>query len=345
VREREGLLLTLDTDDGRRGLGEAVLDPSAADGGALLAQTLRALAPGLISRDVESVDVAGVVHKDDDGAALRAVACGLDTALCDLLAQGRGVSMAQLLRPQPQELIEVNALVMSVMEAASEASAARDAGYRSLKLKVGVMRSLKEELGRVAAVREALGSEIKLRLDPNGAWSEAEALAAIEAFAVYDIEYVEQPIAPGDLAAMARLHGALDVAIAADEDVTDFVTAQRIIESRAADVLVLKPQRLGGLGACLQIIEAARAAGVHCVVTTTIDAGVGTAAALHLAATAGSGLAHGLATAALLESDLTQAPLTVLAGAMAPAAGPGLGVALDEAALARYAVGAWETCT
>ncbi|MDP2675401.1 MAG: enolase C-terminal domain-like protein, partial [Dehalococcoidia bacterium] len=62
-----------------------------------------------------------------------------------------------------------------------------------------------------------------------------------------------------------------------------------------------------------------------------------TAAALHLAATLpAEGPAHGLATGALLAADIVARPLAVRAGRMALPEGPGLGVELDEGALARY---------
>ena len=95
-----------------------------------------------------------------------------------------------------------------------------------------------------------------------------------------------------------------------------------------------------GFDATLAIVVAAAAAGVAVVVTTTIDTGVATAAALHLAATLPeAGPAHGLATAPLLEVDLLREPLNVTRGRMTLPPGPGLGIELDEALLARYAVG------
>ena len=73
------------------------------------------------------------------------------------------------------------------------------------------------------------------------------------------------------------------------------------------------------------------------VVTTTIDAGIGTAAALHLAATLPpSAPACGLATGSLLVADLIARPLATRGSRMELPDGPGLGVALDDEELARY---------
>jgi L-alanine-DL-glutamate epimerase-like enolase superfamily enzyme len=87
----------------------------------------------------------------------------------------------------------------------------------------------------------------------------------------------------------------------------------------------------------LHIAGAALKAGAGCVVTTSIEAGPGTAACLHIAAAVGAGRAHGLATLDLLESSLIlPGVLAVEHGCMAPPSGLGLGIALDGAALERY---------
>jgi L-alanine-DL-glutamate epimerase-like enolase superfamily enzyme len=201
--------------------------------------------------------------------------------------------------------------------------------------------SIDADLRCIASVRDEIGPDVKLRLDPNGAWSIDRAVRTINSLAEYDLEYVEQPIPPGDLNGLRRLQAAVDVPIAADEDVTDLETARRIVESGAAQLLVLKPQRLGGLRASQQVVEMANAAGLRCVVTTSIEAGAGTAACLHLAAALPPGSpASGLATAGLLASELTTPQLTIEHGAMRVPATAGLGVQLDGAAMAKYA-GAW----
>jgi L-alanine-DL-glutamate epimerase-like enolase superfamily enzyme len=95
---------------------------------------------------------------------------------------------------------------------------------------------------------------------------------------------------------------------------------------------------VGGLGAARRIVDMALAAGMSVVVTTTIDAGIGTAAALHLAATLPEPApACGLATGHLLAADLIAPPLVARGGRMDLPAGAGLGVRLDDRALARVA--------
>jgi o-succinylbenzoate synthase len=346
VRHREGLFLELTTGDGLVGLGEAAPVPELGVEGDALAQTFASVAGGLVGLDIDEITGLEPARACEDESEA-ALACALDTAVCDLSAQSQGVSLASFLRAGAARTVDVNALVTQpdLLVAAQAATNAREAGYRTIKLKVGMAAEMTEECARVAAVRKAIGPELKLRLDPNGAWTVAAALEALRAMAPLAIEYVEQPMAPGNLDAMRYLQEHVAVALAADEDVTDLEAARRIIQTGAARVLILKPQRLGGLRACLPIIDAARAAGLACVVTTSIEAGIGTAACLQLGAALPPGLpACGLATALLLESDLTSAPIPVVNGSMRLPDSPGLGVRLDAAALARYSDG-WHEVT
>ncbi len=192
----------------------------------------------------------------------------------------------------------------------------------------------------MAAVREALGPDIRLRIDANEAWGVEQAIRAVRELEEYGLEMVEQPVAAGDLPGLARVRAAVDVPIAADEDVTNVEAAERVLEAGAADVLVVKPMVVGGLRPARRIVEMAAAAGASVVVTTTIDAGIGTADALHLAATMPpGGPACGLATGSLLDAYLRTRPLVARCGRMGLPDGPGLGVELDEGQLARYGGG------
>src|SRR5262249_50094055 len=153
------------------------------------------------------------------------------------------------------------------------------------------------ELARIAAIRATLGADVRLRIDANAAWDVPEAIAIIRAAERYQLELVEQPVA--DLAGMAQVRAASPTPIAADESVGGPPHATKVIAAGAADVLVIKPMMAGGLRRARAIIVQAQLAGLQALVTTTIDAGVGVAAALHLAATLPPQLACGLATGPL----------------------------------------------
>lgn len=246
---REGVIVRLTTDDGLVGLGEA--SPLPQDGAEGLQEVLAMLVkakPALIGKRVDEIETRPRGAKLDRCVAA-AVSCALDTAVCDVLAQAAGISMAELLAPRVSRSVVVNATVgaSSTTAACTAARQARAAGFSCVKLKVGLTRDMEKECERVATVRAALGSQVQLRLDANGAWSVEQAIRMIRALAAYDLEFVEQPVSPGDVTALRQVRAAVHAPIAADEDITDLDTAQRVLQLGAAQILVLKPMATGDL--------------------------------------------------------------------------------------------------
>ena len=338
--ERRGVLLQLHTDTGLVGLGEAAPIPGSAPRAwsdvATLLEVVQVSLPGKRLEDM--ADVVGPMDHLHP-AAVAAVRCGLDTAACDVLAQAAGTPVALWLERESSETVPVNATIAlpDAASAADAAAKARASGFPCVKLKVGMATGAEAECERVAAVRKAIGNRLKLRLDANGAWGVKQAIHTIQALEPYDIEFVEQPVACGNVEALRRVRAAVRIPIAADEDVDSVAAAQRVLGAGAAQVLVIKPMVVGGLRPARQIIERAQAQGVACIVTTALDAGIGIAAALHLAATLPStGLACGLATGVLLTTDLLTTPLTVRDGRVQRPNAAGLGVRLDEEAVKRH---------
>ena len=338
--ERHGFLLRLGTDKGLAGLGEVAPIPgSDSRVGVDVTTLLETVAPRLVGNSLEAVHNALGTMEQLHPAAVAAVRCGIDTAVCDLLSQAAGMPVALWLAGQAAETVPVNATVaLADTVLAAEASArVRALGFPCVKLKVGMAEGVETERERVAAVRNAIGERTKLRLDANGAWDEDEAIATIRALEPYDLEFVEQPVAFGNVQSLRRVREAVNTPIAVDEDVTGAEAAARVLRAGAAQMLIIKPMVVGGLRAARQIIQSAQSQGVSCVVTTTIDTGIGIAAALHLAATLPSPtLACGLATGDLLATDLLASPLAIHDGRMRRPDTPGLGVRLDETMLERF---------
>src|SRR3954471_3431672 len=329
---RYGAIIRVTADDGRVGLGEAA--PLPAFGGGTLDDTLAQIAKLAVRIAGQDLDAALELldRLDYAEAGISAAACGFDTALLDVQAQAAGLPLAQLLAEGAAAVVPVNATVGTLDTAAAcrAAGQAAQAGILCVKLKVGIMGTRAAELARIAAVRSALGADVRLRIDANAAWDVPEAIAIIRAAERYQLELIEQPVAADDLAGMAQVRASVHTLIAADESVGGPEQAERVIAAGAADILVIKPMMAGGLRRARAIIAQAQRAGLTTFVTTTIDTGVGVAAALHLAATLPTPLACGLATGTLLVGDLLAHPIVVRNGALYVPDQPGLGVRMDE---------------
>ncbi len=328
---RETWIILLQGTDGRVGVGEAVLEPDATEvEETILARAIRETAGRAREGDLPDAEELELL-----GSPGRAFRAAVDAGRLDLATTFDGAPVA------------VNGTIgfAAPREGAQAALQAIEAGFTTLKLKAGAERETEDLVARVRAIRGAVGPEILLRLDVNGAWDLATAEDRLEAIARYDVQYVEQPLAADDTAGAAALRGLVRVPVAADEAIHSVAAARRILAEGAADVLVVKPARVGGPVAVAEIAAAAAERGVPLVLSTLFETGIGIAGARACAVGLPGGLAHGLATAGLLEHDLLAEPLVVEDGRMVPPGGSGsggLGVRLDDRVLRRFAVEAVE---
>lgn len=332
---RTGVIIRLDGEDGLHGLGEAA--PLGAD---VETNVVRLLT--IVEREIAGIDVARLTEVTSRLTAtepvLAALRCGLDMAASDLLAKAARIPVAEFLGGCRRQAVAVNATISADTPdlAARAAGWAIANGFRCVKLKVGMMDSIAAECELVGAVRDAIGPDAMLRVDANQAWTPTRAISTIRELERFGIEFVEQPVPALDLQGLITVRKAVNTPIAADEPITSEHTARAVIESHAADIVVIKPMVVGGLRKAVEIANLARRVAVEAVITTTIDSGVGIAAALHLAAAIEGSRACGLATAELLESDLTLGTTQAIAGLMLCPGTPGLGVEIDEVKSAPY---------
>lgn len=284
--DRGGVLLVLASEDGHLGQGEASplpgLSPETLD------EAWRALA-GYAGRAFPiEIDlclpvlpqVASLLRRlpIDPPSARFAV----ETALLDLAGQRSGVPVSTLLRGAwPTVPIPLARLVDDEDPEAVEegARAALADGFATLKLKVGRPWRFEAETEALRRVRAATGERLALRLDANGAWSRAEAVARLAALSPFRPEFVEQPV-PAD-----QLPGFRESAVplAADETLALEDGMARLRAEGGASVVVLKPTVLGGLLRCRALAAEASEAGLEVVVSHALEGPVALAAAAELA--------------------------------------------------------------
>ncbi len=315
MTSREGVLLSL-SDGEHVGWGEAAPVPgwSAHDLDSVTA-ALAASAAGL------ELDIGEVLDSLERVPEARAALAG---ATADLAARRRGLPLSHCLDPDAADSVAVNALVTALDpdEAARQAVAAVRTGITAVKLKVA-SESGAADLDRVAAVRSAIGPEIELRLDANGGWTITQALAALDSAADHDIAFCEEPVAGLD--SIAEVGAASAVPVGIDESARSVDEIAVALGTGTIDVVVVKPQAIGGPDLAMQAVRLIREFGATPIVTTMVDSAIGVAHALHVAAASGEEMAHGLATSALLAEDVAPAP-PIVDGHMIVPQGPGLGV-------------------
>jgi o-succinylbenzoate synthase len=325
IERREMVLLRLRSDDGLIGLGEAV--PLSLRGGAGLADVVDEL-EGLGERD--SLDEA-VLRGDLLGLSAPA-RCAALTALLDL--RGRTAAAEGSTAPDATEAIECNATLVAGEPAAVATEATRWAadGFDTFKLKLGSG----DDFARVFAVREAVGPRARIRVDANAAWDLETAKRTLRALEPLEVELAEQPVA--SLEEAAEVAASTSIPISADESVESRADAVRALAMGACSLSGIKLSKVGGPEAAIEIAEV-----LPSYISSALDGPVGIAAAAQVAQTLrevaredGPGLAHGLATQRLFSSTIASVECELRDGMLYPPPGPGLGVEIDEAALAAH---------
>lgn len=298
---RESAIITLESDRGQRGRGEAAPLPGFSRDqlvdcqhalGALDVNDLpehlepgQALLPAL-SRASSRLP-----------AHLPAARAALEAALLDLWARARGVPAWALLREDESRPAKrrLAALLDGEGEQAwARARAAHADGLTAFKLKVGRPGAIEQELALVARLRAEFGAELELRLDANRAWSAEQARANLARFAAHRPEFVEEPCPLVELRAL----GPSPVPLALDESLLELDpdrAALRSLAPQGVRRLVLKPTLLGGISACCAWAEAARVADAEVILSHTFEGPIGLALCAALALSVGSETsAHGL---------------------------------------------------
>jgi len=336
---QKSALVRVTAANGVVGLGN--IDPSPGYSTETIEESLAALNQKLLSH-VIGLDAANIrmlnARLDAATPGFLDAKAAIEMACVDLTARAFGVPVYAYLGGAAKEHLRFNAWIgiLAPDEAAAEASKWYERGFRSAKIKVG--GGIEADRDRVKAVREAVGLGMALRIDANAGYDADTAIRLAHLVQPYDLQLFEQPVPADDLAGMARVRReAGGVPVMADESILDHASLIAVIKAEAADIVKLKVMKQGGFRRTLAMLATAEAAGLRCVVGHGFGLGVSTMAEIMLAATSAN-VIEGLECVGPLKTvdDITTEKLDLGTGAIALPRGPGLGVALDEAKLARY---------
>jgi o-succinylbenzoate synthase len=279
----------------------------------------------LIVRELESARPLPDGGLEKPAAISLPALAALEIASLDLRAKLAGEPAWRTLGADTARPIACNATLTagSPEQVVRQARAWAEQGFRTYKLKVG----MEGDVEQVEAARRAVPADARLRVDANGAWDvprAARKLAAME-----PLELAEQPVATNsELGDLNRLTA---VPLAADESVVTVEDAQAA--AGACRYATVKLAKVGGPTAALAISKE-----LPVYLSSALEGPVGIAAAAHVAqALPDARLAHGLATQ-LLFSDWIGKGAALDGPWLQVSDAPGLGVELDEEALARFAI-------
>jgi O-succinylbenzoate synthase len=203
-----------------------------------------------------------------------------------------------------------------------------------VKLKIKPGRDLDE----VRAVREA-HPDLALQVDANSAYALTDRVV-FESMDPLGLLLIEQPLAEDDLLDHAALQSRLTTPICLDESILSARHARQAIDCGACRVDNNKPARVGGLSEAVAVHDLCRGRGVPVWCGGMLETGIGRASNLALASLAGFTLPGDIsASDRYYAEDIAWPRFTLNPDSTIDVpTGPGLGVEVDEEALARVTV-------
>jgi L-Ala-D/L-Glu epimerase len=287
--------------------------------------------PGNVNRVVE---MATKLTPTQPGAA-----AGVELACVDLVSRRMGVAFHDYLGGAVLDQMLFNGWVgeLPADEAAADAKRWQDAGFKSLKIKVGNV--VDTDSARVMAVRDAVGPNMKLRMDANQQCTVSQALALCHAVKPCDMQLFEQPTPKDDLEGLAQVRREGGLPIMADESISDHQSLIRVIKADCADFVKFGIKQAGGLLSSARMLATAEAAGLPVVLGHGFGLDLSTMAEIMLGATSRN-VVPGLECVGPLKVVDTVATtrLDISRGSIPLPSGPGLGIELDDEKLAQYSV-------
>ena len=253
---------------------------------------------------------------------------GLDMAIWDARARAGDVPLVHLLGGTARSLPAYDSHSLIDLEADAELLAASVAsGFSAIKIKLGD-GDLARDVATVKGVRSVIGDDVKLMVDFNQSLSVPEAIRRIKRLAEFDLHWFEEPVRCDDLEGHARIRAATGAPIQTGENWWFPKGMADALAQGACDHAMPDLMKIGGVTGWLSAAGLAGAAGMPL--------------SSHILPEASAHVMAASATAHLVEwMDLAYAvlaePMPVVRGAVTPR-GPGLGLAWDEKAVARYAL-------
>lgn len=337
------LLVKVHTDEGITGLGEVSATPIWSGEDHVTADhVIRGfLEPAIAGEDPRAIErLSGRLRKAVAGNVF--TKAGIEMALWDILGKAANLPLYRLLGGPVRSSVPVKMSVSGAEPAVAARIAAWtvEQGLTALKVKVGF--APEADLSRVKAVRDVVGPSFRMGVDANGGWTVRTAVDTIRRLHEQEgIYFAEQPVAPLDAGWMADVRRSVAVPIIADESCYTPQDAVSLARHAAADVFSVYVGK-GGIGQARKIAAIAEGAGLTCTVGSNLELGIASAAMIHLAASTAAIGAEDFPCDVLgplgYESDLLKTPIRYKSGHALLPEGPGLGVELDDALVARYRV-------
>ena len=225
---------------------------------------LNSIKTALFNTQFDSIDAIGdYVCLQLPGQIGLAAICGLELALLDAFSQEMKMPLVSLLGGTFQAFYHYTGIVPfgNIKKLSSVISRFQ---FREVKLKVDT--DFEKNAARIATIKDLYGPDTRIRLDANCGWSFATGLEQTVKYAEIGVSCIEQPFASDrdkSMAFLTREYGEW-MEIMADESLTDYSSAYRLLEAQGCNRFNIKLSKNGGILNSLRIYRLAQKHGIAC---------------------------------------------------------------------------------
>ncbi len=249
----------------------------------------------------------------------------MDIALHDAFCQYLKLPIAQFYGHKITSMpTSVTIGIKNVADTVAEAHEYWDAGFRILKVKLGL--DMTEDIERLVKLREHFGQSMRIRIDANQGYETNQVVDFFNKIQGLNIELVEQPTAVGEEKALLTLPYNIRQQIAADESLKDIEMALFLGGTKRVGIFNIKLMKCGGIREALKIATIAEAAKVDLFWGCNDESIVSIAAALHVAFSCSHTKYIDLDGSFDLAEDVVQSGWVLKNGVMSLNSGAGLGL-------------------
>jgi galactonate dehydratase len=342
------LFLKVYTDEGIVGLGEPVLEGRAQT----CATAVQEIGRYLVGQDPRRIEhhwqaiYRGQYYRG--GPILSSALSGIEQALWDIKGKWLGQPVYELIGGATRDKIRMYGwLSGETFGEYLENAKVNPEGFTVLKIglagafqPVDTPARVEKVADRFAAIREAVGPGVDVAIDFHGRVPPAMAIRLAKALEPYQPMFIEEPVLPENVDALALVARSTTIPIATGERLFTRWSFRQVLEKQAAAILQPDLSHAGGIWECRKIAAMAEAYYVamapHCPLGP-----IALAACLHLDACIPNFLAQEHVT---LGNGYLKEPFEMVDGHVQLPDKPGLGIELDEEAVAaNIGDGSWET--
>jgi L-rhamnonate dehydratase len=348
---QDALIVKVSTDAGITGIGEVDSSPMAVKGaieGPFSHTTASGLRELLIGEDPLQTEYLWYkmyrknIYGGRRGVGIHAMS-GIDIALWDIKGKALGQPVWKLLGGGFHRRIRpyASSLFGRTPEQTGElARRFRDRGFTAVKFGWDPMgRDEKTDIALVREARRGLGPDADLMIDAGLVWDAKTAIQRARAFSQYNIFWLEEPLLPDDYDGYRKLSEATEIRIAAGEEESSRLSFIELMDRGRIDVVQVDLTRVGGFTEAMKIASLAVDRGLP-VVNHGFTTYINVAAALHFLNSIPNSfiLEFVVEEETTLRDHITRQKFVARDGYLDIPDAPGLGVDLNEEAIAPYRV-------